>query len=86
MALPAGELKHKIMAVVLHDEFGYTQASIASLMGVSPSSISSWISVGRLIIQNQRLENEVVKLKEELGRIGYNPHKELSSDIFEVID
>lgn len=84
MALPKGEDKHKLMAVVLHDEFGYPQVAIANLMGVSPSTISSWIALGRLMINNELLRRELVTIKEELSKLGYNPIKNLNSDILNI--
>lgn len=86
MATALGEEKHKVMAVVLHDQFGYTQVSIAKLMGVSPSTISTWINIGRLLIQNKNLINEVEELKGELLKIGYTQIKPLNEEILDVID
>ncbi|MGL4989013.1 MAG: hypothetical protein ACRCYT_02060 [Cetobacterium sp.] len=85
MALPKGETKHKLMAVVLCDEFKYTQVSISQLMGVSPSTISTWISMGRLLIQNQNLQGELQQLRQELTRIGYSHVKELNQDIINIM-
>lgn len=84
MALPKGEEKHKLMAVVLHDEFGYSQVAIANLMGVSPSTISSWIALGRLMASNEMLRRELFVIKEELNKLGYNPVKNLNSDILNI--
>jgi DNA-directed RNA polymerase specialized sigma24 family protein len=84
MALPKGEDKHKVMAVILYDEFGYPQVEIANLMKVSPSTISSWIALGRLMVSNELLKREVVTIREELNKLGYNPVKNLNSDILNI--
>lgn len=84
MALPKGEDRHKLIAVVLHDEFGYSQVAIANLMKVSPSTISSWISLGRLMIQNEALRRELLCIKDELTRLGYNPVKNLDNNILDI--
>lgn len=86
MAVALGEEKHKLMAVVLHDEFGYTQVAIANLMKVAPSTISSWIAIGRLLIANRKLEYEVNQLKNELMSIGYNPVKPLDNEVFNIME
>lgn len=87
MAKALGEDRHKIMAVILYDEFHYTQGAIAQLMGVAPNTISTWISFGRLLIQNQNLQKEVQELRNSLSTIGYNPVKQLNaSEILPIID
>lgn len=84
MAAPKGEDRHKIMAVVLHTEFGYSQRAISELMKVSPSTISSWITLGKLIIANRNLEAEVGAMKEKLSKLGYNPIKSLEEGILAI--
>lgn len=85
MALPKGEEKHQLLAVLLFEEFNYSQPKIANFMGVSQSTISSWIKYGRVLIQNRRLENEVNKLRKEIMDLGYAPQKDLENNLIDIL-
>ncbi len=85
MALPKGEEKHQLLSVLLFEEFNYSQPKIAKLMGVSQSTISSWIKYGRVLIQNRRLENEVNNLRNEIKLLGYIPQKDLESNLIDIL-
>lgn len=70
------------MAYVLHTEFGYTKASIAQLMKISPQQMGQWIREATYEIQINRLQNEVIGLKQELMKLGYTPMKSLDPSDF----
>ncbi|MCU4570558.1 transposase [Acinetobacter ursingii] len=74
--------KEKLMAYVLHTDFGYTKASIARLMGISPQHMGQWIREASYEIQLRNLSQEVSSLKQELLRLGYNPIKTLDVNDF----
>lgn len=74
--------KEKMMAYVLHFEFGYSKAAIARLMGISPQHMGAWIREANYEIRINNLSGEVVTLKEELKRLGYTPQKDLDPEDF----
>lgn len=74
--------KEKLMAYVLHTEFGYTKASIAQLMRISPQHMGQWIKEASYEIQLKNLSKEITVLKDELRALGYTPMKTLNSDDF----
>lgn len=74
--------KEKLMAYVLHTEFGYTKASIARLMGISPQHMGQWIREANYEIQIKNLSNEVNALRQELLVLGYTPIKTLDANDF----
>ena len=80
-----GSEKHQIIATILHLEFNYSQESIATLMKVSQSTISSWIKYGKLILKNKALEKEINSIKVELNNLGYYPQKQLENNIIDII-
>lgn len=80
-----GDIRHKIMAAILNKELGYPQQNIAKLMGVEQSTISSWIQMGILLMQNKQMEKEIVDLRKELNKIGYSEPKALEGKIMEII-
>ena len=61
-----GEDRHKLLAVLLHDEFKYSQIKIAEFLGIAPSTVSSWINTGRFLRNQQNYEQTISQLKEEL--------------------
>ena len=68
--------RHKLMAYVLHKEFGYRQSSIAQLMQVSQSTIANAVKEVsfRLTIQNLDRElQEATHLIEQQGLLPENP-------------
>ncbi len=74
--------KEKLMAYVLHTEFGYTKASIAQLMKISPQQMGQWIREASYEIQINSLQREVSGLKQELIALGYTPMKSLDPSDF----
>jgi len=74
--------KEKLMAYVLHSEFGYTKASIAQLMKISPQQMGQWIKEAEYEIRLNSLQREVGDLKSELLRLGYTPMKSLDPSDF----
>jgi predicted transcriptional regulator len=52
-------IKHCAVAYLLNQELGYTQAAIASLMGVSQSTISNMIKEFAYQQRIKNLENEL---------------------------
>ncbi|MEN8383504.1 hypothetical protein [Acinetobacter radioresistens] len=70
------------MAYVLHTEFGYTKASIAQLMRISPQHMGQWIKEASYEIQLRNLSTEVSALRNELRELGYTPMKTLNSNDF----
>jgi len=70
-------LREKKMAFVLHREFGYTKASIANLMKVSPQSMGAWIKEMDYEVRIQQLNTEIDSMKNELMALGYTPQKAL---------
>ena len=69
--------KEKKMAYLLHFEFGYTKASIATLMKISPQQMGSWIKEMDYEVRLHNLNNELSSLKQELIGLGYAPQKAL---------
>lgn len=84
MAKKIGTDKHKVMAAILYDKFNYSQESIAKLMNVSQSTISSWISYGRLLIQNMDLKNFIEKFIENICRINNQIPLEYHQEILDI--
>lgn len=74
--------KEKLMAYVLHTEFGYTKSSIAQLMKISPQQMGQWIREADYEIKINSLQREVDGLKEELIQLGYSPMKSLNPSDF----
>jgi transposase-like protein len=74
--------KEKLMAYVLHTEFGYTKVSIAQLMKISPQQMGQWIKEAAYEIRINNLQTEVVGLKQELMQLGYTPMKSLDPSDF----
>ena len=74
--------KEKLMAYVLHTEFGYTKVSIAQLMKISPQQMGQWIREAAYEIRINNLQTEVVGLKKELMQLGYTPMKSLDPSDF----
>lgn len=70
------------MAYVLFKEFGYTKASIAQLMKVSPQSMGAWIKEVGYEVQIHQLTNEIDSMKSELLALGYKPQKVLDQNDF----
>lgn len=82
---PKGDVRHKIMAAILNKELGYPQQNIAKLMGVEQSTISSWIQMGILLMQNKQMEKEIYELRNQLNRLGYTEPKALEGKIVEIL-
>jgi predicted transcriptional regulator len=82
---PKGDVRHKIMAAILNKELGYPQQNIAKLMGVEQSTISSWIQMGILLMQNKQMEKEIYELRNQLNRLGYTEPKALEDKIVEIL-
>ncbi len=82
---PKGDVRHKIMAAILNKELGYPQQNIAKLMGVEQSTISSWIQMGILLMQNKQMEKEIYELRNQLNRLGYTEPKALADKIVEIL-
>jgi len=74
--------KEKLMAYVLHTEFGYTKSSIAQLMKISPQHMGQWIREADYEIKINSLQREVSGLKQELIQLGYSPMKSLDPSDF----
>ena len=70
--------KEKLMAYVLHTEFGYTKNSIAQLMKISPQQMGQWIKEATYEIQIRQLKSEVNAVRQELQALGYTPMKALN--------
>ena len=75
-------LKEKKMAYVLHREFRYTKASIATLMKISPQQMGVWIKEIDYEVRIHHLNQELNQIKQELIGLGYTPQKTLSHDDF----
>lgn len=73
--------KLKLLALLLFDEFRYSQSEIANLMKVSRSTISLWVKEARYMAANQALQNELVVLRQQVRQIGYDLN---SKDIIEI--
>lgn len=82
---PKGDVRHKIMAAILNKELGYPQQNIAKLMGVEQSTISSWIQMGILLMQNKQMEKEIYELRNQLNKLGYTEPKALEDKIVEIL-
>jgi hypothetical protein len=82
---PKGDIKHKIMAAILYKQFGYPQQKIAKLMGVEQSTMSSWIQIGTLLLQNKEMEKEIYELRNQLNQLGYTEPKALENKIIEIL-
>nr|WP_011543459.1 hypothetical protein [Rahnella sp. 'WMR15']CAJ44360.1 hypothetical protein [Rahnella sp. 'WMR15'] len=74
--------KEKLMAYVLHTEFGYTKSSIAKLMKISPQQMGQWIREANYEVEINSLQREVFGLKQELMQLGYSPMKSLDPSDF----
>ena len=77
--------KEKQMAYLLHEEFGYTKKSIATLMSVSPQHMGTWIKDTGYDVKINKLENELSTARENLKTLGYEPQKVLDVKIIETI-
>lgn len=66
--------KHKMTAYILNKELGYSMTSIAILMKVSQSTISSAIKDISYRIKIQDLTNELEIVKRELCQLGYEQY------------
>lgn len=75
-------LKEKRMAYILHFDCGYTKASIATLMKISPQQMGAWITEMGYEVKIHNLYQELNQVKEELIGLGYSPQKTLNSDDF----
>ena len=68
--------RHKLMAYVLHKEFGYRQSSIAQLMQVSQSTIANAVKEVSFRLTIQNLERELQEARyliEQQGLLPENP-------------
>ena len=74
-------LKEKKMAYVLHNHFGYTKVSIATMMKISPQQLGVWIKEIDYELKIHNLNQEIDSIKNELRKLGYTPQKTLEADI-----
>jgi hypothetical protein len=74
--------KEKKMAYVLHREFHYTKAAIATLMKISPQQMGVWIKEVDYEFRIHQLNGELEQIKNEFLRLGYSPQKVLDSSDF----
>lgn len=65
--------RHKAMAYVLHDEFGYQQRKIAQLMDVSQSTIASAIKDFKYQQTIRNLEDALEEARQQLEAHGIFP-------------
>lgn len=75
--------KEKKMAYVLHNDFGYTKSSIATLMKLSPQQMGQWLKEVHYEVQIHQLNNELIEIKQELMSLGYSPQRTLNHDDFD---
>lgn len=78
-------IKEKQMAYLLHEEFGYTKKSIATLMKISPQQMGTWIKDTGYKVQINNLENELSTARKNLVSLGYEPQKALDVEIIQSI-
>lgn len=79
----------QMLAAILHYKCGYSQKKIADLMSISQSTMSTWIKIGGLLLENQKLKATVNRLMVQLESKGIPimlPKPELSKDIIEIVE
>ena len=54
-------------------------------MGVEQSTMSSWIQIGTLLLQNKEMEKEIYELRNQLNQLGYTEPKALENKIIEIL-
>lgn len=80
-----GDDRHKMTAAILNKELGYSQKKIADLMEVEQSTISTWIQIGTLLLQNRQLAKIADSLRNQLAALGYTPQKVLDNKLINEI-
>ena len=65
--------RHKLMAFVLHKEFGYRQGAIGQLMQVSQSTIANAVKEVSFRMTIQNLERELQETRYLLQEQGIRP-------------
>lgn len=80
-----GDDRHKMTAAILNKELGYSQKKIADLMEVEQSTISTWIQIGTLLLQNRQLAKIADSLRNQLATLGYTPQKVLDNKLINEI-
>ena len=80
-----GDDRHKMTAAILNKELGYSQKKIADLMEVEQSTISTWIQIGSLLLQNRQLAKVADLLRSQLAELGYTPQKVLDNKLINEI-
>ena len=65
--------RHKLMAFVLHKEFGYRQGAIGQLMQVSQSTIANAVKEVSFRMTIQNLERELQETRYLLQEQGIHP-------------
>jgi hypothetical protein len=76
--------KEKKMAYLLHQDFGYTKSSIATLMKISPQQMGQWVKEVHYEVQIHQLNKELNTIKQELISLGYTPQKALDAKDFDL--
>lgn len=77
--------KHKFMAYLLNKDMGYSMTSIAKLMKVSQSTISTSIQCVEYMRKIYNLEKELFEAKQSLIKLGYIEPKILPPNNDEII-
>ena len=67
--------RHKLMAYVLHKEFGYRQSAIAQLMKVSQSTIANAVKEVSFRVTIESLQKELQETRALLEQQGLLPEK-----------
>lgn len=65
--------RHKLMAYVLHEEFGYKQKAIAQLMQVAQSTIANAVKEVKFRLTITNLEKELQQTRNLLQEQGFYP-------------
>lgn len=65
--------RHKLMAYVLHEEFGYRQKAIAELMQVAQSTIANAVKEVKFRLTITNLEKELQQTRNLLQEQGFYP-------------
>ena len=65
--------RHKVMAYVLYNEFGYRQSAIAQLMQVAQSTIANAVKEVSFRLTIQNLEKELQEARYQLEQQGLLP-------------
>jgi len=67
--------KHKLAAYVLHEELGYKQKAIATLMEVEQPTISNGVKDARSMVKIKRLEKDLQEARDYVKSLGYDSQK-----------